>query len=75
MFGHRVNDEIRLVLAHSKFAKATYGAKVAIIKAAEHNLSSRRVAERLGFEYCGTLPNNEVVNDKIVNHVIYAYCL
>lgn len=63
------------VKAIMDIAKATYGAKVAIIKAAEHNLPSRRVAERLGFEYCGTLPNNEVVNDKILNHVVYAYCL
>lgn len=65
----------KAVRAIMDIAKAAYGAKVAIIKAGEHNTPSRRVAERLGFAYCGILPNNELVNDKVINHAVYRYDL
>lgn len=54
-------------------AKNVYGMDVAEIKAGEHNLPSRKVAERLGFEYCGLLANNEVLGDKILNHAVYVH--
>ena len=65
----------RAVRGIMDIAKDVYGMDVAQIRAAEHNLPSRRVAERLGFEYCGVIYNNEVVNGKILNHAVYAYRL
>ena len=62
----------KAVHAIMKIAKDVYDAQVAIIKAAEHNLPSRRVAERLGFTYDGVIANNELVNGQILNHVIYS---
>ena len=65
----------RSVRAIMDIAKDVYGMDVAEIRAGEHNLPSRKVAERLGFEYCGMIYNNEAVNGKILNHAVYAYRL
>lgn len=50
------------VRAIMDIAKNTYGMEVVDIKAGEHNIPSRRVAERLGFEFCEIIANNENVN-------------
>lgn len=63
----------RAVRAIMDIAKDDYGIAVVDIKAAEHNLPSRKVAERLGFSFCGIIPNNESVNGEILNHALYAY--
>lgn len=63
----------RAVRGLMDIAKHYYGVQVVEIRAAEQNLPSRRVAERLGFEFCGIIANNECVNGKIFNHAMYAY--
>lgn len=63
----------RAVRGLMEMAKNYYGVQVLEIRAAEHNLPSRRVAERLGFDFCGILANNVCVNGKIFNHAVYVY--
>lgn len=41
------------------------------ISAAEHNLPSRAVCERLGMQLEGIITNREKVGDNILNHAIY----
>lgn len=61
------------VRAIMDIAKHTYSMDVVDIKAGEHNAPSRQVAERLGFEFCGIIANNENVNGDIINHAVYMY--
>lgn len=61
------------VRAIMDIAKNTYGMEVVDVKAGEHNIPSRRVAERLGFEFCGIIANNENVNGDIISHAVYTY--
>lgn len=61
------------VRAMMDIAKNIYGMAVVDIKAGEHNTPSRKVAERLGFEFCGIIANNENVNGWIINHAVYTY--
>lgn len=61
------------VKAIMTIAKDNYAMAVVNIKAAEHNLPSRKVAERLGFSFDGIIANNELVNGKILNHALYTY--
>ncbi|MGV6850827.1 MAG: GNAT family N-acetyltransferase [bacterium] len=42
------------------------------ISVAEHNQPSRKVCERLGFKLEGIISNQELINNKILNHAIYA---
>lgn len=65
----------RAVRGLMEIAKCDYGVAVVEIKAAEQNIPSRKVAERLGFEFVGIIPNNEVVNGEILNHAMYHYRL
>jgi ribosomal-protein-serine acetyltransferase len=41
------------------------------LSAAEENLSSRAVAERLGMRLEGIITNAEAIDDRIVNHAVY----
>jgi len=41
------------------------------LSAAEHNVSSRRVAERLGMAYEGCISHAENVNGNILSHAVY----
>lgn len=63
------------VRAMMNIAKEDYAMQIVTIKAGEHNQSSLNVAKRLGFEFFGIIPNNEVVNGKIINHALYCYRL
>jgi ribosomal-protein-serine acetyltransferase len=42
------------------------------IRAAEFNHPSRKVCERLGLEFGGTIRNAELLNGKVINHVVYS---
>ena len=42
------------------------------IRCAKGNVKSRSVAQGLGFTYVKTLPNNEWLYDKYVDHVVYS---
>ena len=57
------------------YAKASLNLQSLSISAAVHNVKSRRVAERLNFEYLGELPKHEKVADKVYDHALYRLSL
>ncbi|WP_162896681.1 2-dehydropantoate 2-reductase [Cysteiniphilum halobium] len=61
--------------ALSEYAKTSLSLASLSISVATHNTRSRRVAERLNFEYICDRPNHERVVDKIYDHALYRLAL